>query len=151
MNRGGSMIRSTRGFVLALVLLLPLAVQARDTEVFVAAESAAQSDHAKGYLLDVPWYLKDQPGAPQGRSLATVTTEQSTRGAFRSDESSCQVAFLTALKNLQERAQRMGGDAVVDIVSVTRGSRSESPTDFRCVAGAIVVHVGLEGTIVDLD
>lgn len=145
------MVRSTRWPALALALLLPLAAQARNTEVFVAAQTAARSEHAKDYLLDVPWYLKGQSGAPKGKALGTVTTEQSTRGAFRSDESACQVAFLTALKNLQERAQRMGGDAVVDIVSVTRGSRSESPSDFRCVAGAIVVHVGLEGTIVDLD
>lgn len=133
------------------VLLLPVAGQARNTEVILSAESAAQSEHAEGYLLDVPWYLKGQPGAPTGRPISTVTTEQSTRGAFRSDAASCRVAFLTALKNLQERAQRAGGEAVVDIVSVTRGTRSESPTDFRCIAGAMIVHVGLEGTVVDLD
>jgi hypothetical protein len=40
---------------------------------------------------------------------------------------------------------------VVDIVSVTRDVRSESPTEFRCIAGAMVVHVALEGTAVDLE
>lgn len=145
------MFRSMRPSCLALALLVPLAAQARNTEVVLSAESATQSEHAQGYLLDVPYYLKGQPGAPKGKPISTVTTEQSTRGAFRSDAASCRVAFLTALHNLQERAQRAGGDAVVDIVSVTRGKRSESPTDFRCIAGAMVVHVGIEGTVVDLD
>ena len=115
------------------------------------AESATRSEHARGYLLDVPFYLKGQPGAPSGKPLSTVTTHQSTRGAFRSDEASCRVAFLTALRELQKEARRAGGDAVVDIVSVTRDVRSESPTDFRCIAGAMIVHVAREGTVVDLD
>ena len=145
------MHRAIRLSSLALVLLLPLAAQARDTEVIVAAEGAVKSEHGVGYLLDVPFFLKGQPGAPTGKALLTVSTEQSTRGVFRSDEASCRVAFLTALRELQERAQRGGGDAVVDIVSVTRGVRTESPTDFRCIAGAMIVHVALEGTVVDLD
>jgi uncharacterized protein YbjQ (UPF0145 family) len=145
------MARFIRVGLLAAGLLLPVAAQARNTEVFVSAESATRSQHARGYLLDIPYYLKGQPGAPRGKALATVTTQQATRGAFRSDEASCRVAFLTALRELQKEAQRAGGDAVVDIVSVTRDVRSESPTDFRCIAGAIVVRVALEGTVVDLD
>lgn len=135
----------------AAVLLLPLAAQARDTEVFVPAESATQGPQARGYLLDVPFYLKGQPDAPRGKTLSTVATRQATRGAFRSDAASCRVAFLTALRELQAEARRAGGDAVVDIVSVTRDVRSESPTEFRCVAGSMVVHVALEGTVVALD
>jgi len=137
--------------VLVAGLLLPVAAQARNTEVFVPAESATRSQHARGYLLDIPCYLKGQSDAPQGKALSTVTTRQATRGAFRSDEASCRVAFLTALRELQKEARRAGGDAVVDIVSVTRDVRSESPTDFRCIAGALVVHVALEGTVVALD
>jgi uncharacterized protein YbjQ (UPF0145 family) len=145
------MARFSRLASLAAALLLPLAAQARNTEVFVSAESATRSERARGYLLDVPFYLKGQPGAPNGKPLSKMTTQQATSGAFRSDQSSCRVAFLTALRELQKEAQRVGGDAVVDIVSVTRDVRSESPTDFRCIAGAMVVHVALEGTVVDLE
>ena len=144
-----------KGFIpaglLAAGLLLPGVAQARNTEVFVPAQSATRSQHARNYLLDVPYYMKGQPEAPRGKVLSTVTTRQATRGAFRSDEASCRVAFLTALRELQREARRTGGDAVVDIVSVTRDVRSESPTDFRCIAGAVVVHVALQGTVVDLD
>jgi hypothetical protein len=51
---------------------------------------------------------------------------------------------------LQERAQDEGGDAIVDIVSITRRKKTESASEFRCVAGALIVHVGLRGTIVRL-
>ena len=136
---------------LALVALLPLAGQARNTEVILPAEKAVTSPHGKKYLLDVPVFFKGQADAPRGKVLSTVTTEQASRGAFRSDEASCRVAFLTALRELQERARSGGGDAVVDIVSVTRDVRTESPTNYRCGAGAMIVHVALEGTIVELD
>ena len=150
------MHRTIRSHIIRLVslvlgLLLPLGAQARETELFVSAEGAVNSEHAVGYLLDVPFFLKGLPGAPTGKALFTVTSEQATRGAFRSDTASCRIAFLTALRKLQERARRDGGDAVVNIVSVTRDVRTESPTDFRCVAGAMIVHVGLEGTILDVE
>jgi hypothetical protein len=109
------MARFIRLASLAAALLLPLAAQARNTEVFVPAESATRSEHARGYLLDIPYYLKGQPGAPNGKPLLTVTTQQSTRGAFRSDQASCRVAFLTALRELQREARRAGGDAAAKV------------------------------------
>ena len=77
-----------------------------------------------------------------------VTTEQTTRGAFRSDLASCQVAFLSAVIVLQKRAQLESAGAVVDIVSLTRGKQTESATEFRCIAGSTVVHVALRGKLV---
>ena len=41
-------------------------------------------------------------------------------------------------------------NAVVDIVSVTWGKQTESATEFRCIAGTFVVHVGLKGKLVKL-
>ena len=36
------------------------------------------------------------------------------------------------------------------ILTATRGERTESATDFRCVAGGVIVHVSLKGTIVTI-
>jgi uncharacterized protein YbjQ (UPF0145 family) len=60
------------------------------------------------------------------------------------------VAFLSALIVLQQRAMEKGGNAVVDIVSTTRGKKTESASEYRCIAGSVVVHVGLKGKIVTL-
>lgn len=123
---------------------------ARNTEVFLNAKEAAESEKGQSHLLDVPFYLKGQKQPRVNKVLSEVSSNRSTSGAFRSDEASCQSAFLDALKNLQSRAQSDGADAIVDIVSTTRGKETESATDFRCVAGSVVVHVGLKGKLVKL-
>ena len=60
------------------------------------------------------------------------------------------MAFLSALINLQERAKRDGGEAIIDIKSITRGKETSSATEYWCVAGSTVVHVGLTGKVVQL-
>ncbi len=135
----------------AISILAPAGAAARNTERILPAATAIESDLGQAHLLDIPIYFKGQSHPAVTERLEQRDTNQSTRGAFRSDEESCNVAVLSALRALQQRAQILGGGAVIDIVSVTRGKRSESPTDFRCVAGSAIVHVGLRGTIVKLD
>ena len=131
-------------------LLAPLAASARETEVIVPVKEAVDSD-VKGYLRSIKFYMKGQKHPGVAKELVTVTADRSTRGAFRSDEASCNVAFLSAMRALQDRAGLEEGDAIINVVSATRGERTESATDFRCVAGGVIVHVGLKGTIVKLD
>ena len=128
----------------------PNTALARETVVLLPASEAVGSDHGQSFLLDIPIYLKGAKHPAVAKELLQVNTSQSTSGAFRSDETSCKVAFLSAAKVLQQRAQEAGGDAVVDIVSTTRNSQTEDATNFRCVAGTWVVHVGLKGRVVKL-
>ena len=104
----------------------------------------------KQQLLEVPFYLKGQKHPKVSKTISEIDTQRSTRGAFRSDEASCQVAFLSAMKVLQQRAHEKGGNAIIDVVSTTRSKQTESATDYRCVAGSVIVHVGLMGRIVEL-
>jgi hypothetical protein len=134
----------------AFISLAAMSAEARDTEVTLSAKAAAESDSGQSALFDVPFFMKGQKHPPVEKNIKQVSTHQSTRGAFRGDDSSCRVAFLSSMKVLQSRAQDAGGDAVIDIVSITREKKTESATDFRCVAGTFVVHVGLRGTIVKL-
>ena len=132
------------------LLLAPLGAQARETEHNLSAEAAATSDFGVARLYDVPFFMKNQKHPKVLKILSEATSEQSTRGAFRSDEASCQVAFLSCLRDLQERARAKGGNAIVDLVSITWNKQTESATDFRCIAGSMVVHVGLKGKIVKI-
>ena len=135
----------------AISILAPASAAARNTEQILPAATAIESERGQAHLLDVPFYFKGQPHPAVVETVEHADTNQMTRnGAFRSDEQSCNVAVLSALRELQQSVQLAGGDAVIDIVSVTRGTRSESSTDFRCVAGTMIVHVGLRGTIVKL-
>ena len=131
--------------------LMPAVATARDTDVLISANGVITSDHGKSFLFDIPIYMKGVEHPRVAEKLRQVMTNQSTRGAFRSDDASCRVAFLSAAKVLQERAQAAGGDAVIDVVSITRHRETEDATSFRCVAGTFVVHVGLKGLIVKLE
>jgi len=131
------------------ILTAPLAASARNTEVILPVKGAVESD-TKGHLLDVKFFMKGAGHPAVAKKFVTVSASRSTRGAFRSDEDSCNVAFLSSLRALQDRAVTEGGDAIIDIISVTRNVTTESETEFRCVAGSAVVHVALKGTIVKL-
>ncbi|MEZ4217936.1 MAG: hypothetical protein R3E88_15730 [Myxococcota bacterium] len=137
-----------------LVLLAGLAfvvaaapARARETERFVNAREVAATERARDFLLDVPFFLKGEPHPPVARTLSTLEVERTSSGALRSDATACEAAFLDALRILQEKARAAGGDALVDVVSITRGVEYESASAVRCVAGAVVVHVGLRAKV----
>ena len=65
-------------------------------------------------------------------------------------EKGCQIAFLSAIIQLQRRAEKQGGNAVVDIKSITKHNDLESATQYRCAAGTFVANVALTGRVVKL-
>ena len=144
------MLRPALLLIGCFFLLAPLGAQARDTEHFYPAADAKDSELGQQQLFEVPFYLKGQEHPKVSKTISEIDTQRSTRGAFRFDEASCQVAFLSAMKVLQKRAQEKGGNAIIDIVSTTQGKQTESASDYRCVAGSVIVHVGLKGKIVEL-
>lgn len=140
-------------FVSACVLgcLVASAASARETEYLLPIEEVVESELARERLFDVPFYFHDEEHPAVARRISTDTAHRSTRGVFRSDRSGCRVAFLSALRVLQERARAAGADAVIEIKSVTMDQELASATEYRCVAGTTIVRVGLEGVLVELE
>jgi len=140
---------SKLGVLVALALFaLAFPAAARDTERFVNVREVASSERARGFLLDVPYYMKGETAPAVAKRLSTFEVSRSSSGAFRSDQRSCEAAFLDALKILQEKARSAGASALVELVSTTRGVEYESASTVRCVAGSLVAHVGLRATAV---
>ncbi len=131
-----------------LLLLVATAANARNTDHVMPVQDAVQSELGRERLSDVPFYFSGQDHPPVAEEVSVARSNRHTSGVFRSDERACQIAFLSALIQLQARAREERADAIVDIISVTRHRHLESPTEFRCIAGGTVVHVGLEGTLV---
>jgi hypothetical protein len=123
---------------------------ARNTFVDLDVAEARSEGHGRENLLDVPAFMLAQTHPAIAKDLGVVEANRSTNAFNKSDRAACQIAFLSALIALQERARLEGGDAVVDIRSVTRGNPLESATQFRCVAGNVVAAVALQGRIVKL-
>ena len=68
----------------------------------------------------------------------------------KSDKEACDWAFLSAIKSLYTRTGELGGNAVVNIRSITDNWPETSETEYVCRAGNVVAKVYLQGTIVTL-
>ena len=132
--------------VAALLLLLAQASSARDTFHDYSVDAALKSPSATG-LRKIPIYMAGQ-NHPPGDKIEENKSNRRTNALNKSDQEACDVAFLSAIFALQDRALAVGGTAVVDIKSVTKNDTLTSATDYRCVAGAFVANVALTGTII---
>lgn len=137
-------------FVLGVVCLVGSPGLARDTFHDLSVEEARSSDLGQEKLLDVPFYMAGQKHPGVAKSIGTFTSNKRTNAFNKSDEYACQIAFLSAVISLQQRARQEGGDAVVDIKSITKHNDLESSSQFRCVAGNVIANVVLTGRVVRL-
>jgi uncharacterized protein YbjQ (UPF0145 family) len=134
---------------LSITLVAPSAVARNDLSDFdVAAAKSSAIGEAK--LLDVPFYMAGQPHPKVAKSLGTFTSNKKTNAFGKADEEACTIAFLSAVIQLQTRAKKLGGDAVVDIKSFTKNQDLESATQYRCAAGNVIANVALTGRVVKL-
>lgn len=139
-------VRLTTALALALCLVATTAL-ARSDLLVIPVETATADEKASN-LLDVPYYLAGQRHPAIAKDLGVYRSNQRTNAFLKSDERACSIAFLSAIIALQKRAQRLGGDAVVDIKSITKDRDLESSTAFRCAAGNVVANVALSGRVV---
>jgi uncharacterized protein YbjQ (UPF0145 family) len=113
--------------------------------------SEAKQSEKSGNLLDIPFYMKGESHPKIVKGLGDSTSNRRTNAFGKSDKDACHIAFLSAIIALQERAKAQGGNAVVDIRSITRHNDLDSRDQYRCVAGAMVANVALTGRIVQLE
>ena len=78
------------------------------------------------------------------------TSKKTTNAFGKSDQESCQWAFLSAIKSLHQRALSEGANAVINIQSITTGESVSDQAEFVCRAGNVVSKVYLKGVVVVL-
>ncbi len=139
------------GALLGLVLVLAPAAPARaaDQMLDLAVADARASRHASA-LLDVPFYMAGEKHPAVAQKLGNWPTNQRTNAFGKAKTDACHRVFISAIRVLQQRAQREGGNAVIDVQSNLKDQPFKSATQFRCAAGAVVANVVLTGTVVKL-
>jgi hypothetical protein len=136
--------------VLALAALMVSShAWARDT---VSSYSIADALNAGAGTIgdDVSLYFADQGHPKVVESKGDFATNKKTNAFGKSDLEACQHVFLSALLELQERARKEGGNAVINIKSNYKNQLRASPTEFTCGAGAVIAGVALTGEVVTL-
>ena len=137
------------GVCFMLVMQFPGIAAARDTKQHQPIADAMETVTAQAFT-NVKFYFGDQPHPPIKRLIGTYTTKRTTNGFGKTDAKSCQWAFLSGIKTLYERALTEGGNAVLNIQSITTGSPFKSTSEFVCRAGSVVTKVYLRGDIASL-
>jgi len=117
-------------------------------ELDVAKAKTEGTGHEK--LLDIPVFMAGEKHRNVAKDFGVFRSNRRTNAANKTDEAACQVAFLSALIQLQSRARELGASAVVEVTSITRDQPFSSATQYRCAAGGIVANVALEGRLVKL-
>jgi uncharacterized protein YbjQ (UPF0145 family) len=99
---------------------------------------------------DVGLYFAGQHHPSVAKSYGEFATNKKTNAFGKSDEKACQHVFLSAVIELQERARKEGGNAVINIKSNYRNEERASATEYTCGAGAVIAGVALKGDVVTL-
>jgi len=123
--------------------------QARDTVHMLSIDAAMNANDARNRLGDsVKFYFGNQKTPPIASRLGSDKTSQKTNSFGKDAETACNWAFLSAMLRLQARAQELGANAVVNIVSNYKNIERSSPTEFECHDGAIMSGVALKADFV---
>jgi uncharacterized protein YbjQ (UPF0145 family) len=137
--------------VMAAAFMASSAASAGNDMLKFPIEGAMAANDAQARLGDsVKFYFAGQPTPAIASKIISDKTSQRTNGFGKSAEKACNYVFLSAMLQLQKRAQDIGADAVVNIVSNFNNVEFASATEFQCADGALMAGVALKGDFVKL-
>jgi uncharacterized protein YbjQ (UPF0145 family) len=135
---------------IAVLLLSALAATpalARDTKYTLPFAEVLEMPEAKAQLDgSVRFYLAGQKTPPVVKRMGDDVSNKKTNGVGKQDETGCKWAALSTLLAFQEKAKRVGANAVIDIESYYKRDNFRSATEYECHAGAVIIGVTLKGT-----
>jgi uncharacterized protein YbjQ (UPF0145 family) len=134
-----------------LFLTLAQPALARDDHLMLPLKDALETSAAQSKLdKNIQLVFGKQAQAKVEKSMGEWKTNKKTNAFNKSDKEACEWAFLSAVLELQERAQKEGGNAVVDIKSNYKSIERTSEDQYMCGAGGVMAGVALKGTVVKL-
>ena len=133
--------------IISILALATLAACSAAGPIQKSIKDDLNSPRANGFLNpDVALYFgkTDVPG----QDLGTYVSNKKTNSSNKDASEACQIAFLSAVKSLQDRAVREGGNAVVNIHSFYNKIPEWSDTTYHCEDGHLMSGVALRGTVI---
>jgi hypothetical protein len=135
--------------LLAAATAMP--AHARDALLDISIDDAMSAPEAQSQLnRGIEFRFGDQAHPEPEKSFGEYSTSKRTRAFNRGDKEACEWVFLTAMLELQKRAETLGADAVVNIRSNWRHVQTSSSSTFVCARGNWMAGVALIGEFVKL-
>lgn len=137
--------------ILLGALLSHGSANARDDHQMFPLEDALQTQAAKEKLNpEIKLYFGDQKHPKVTKDHGEWKTNKKTNGFNKSDKVACEWTFLSAVLEMQERAQKESANAVIGIKSNYKNIERSSETEYMCGSGALMSGVALKGRVVEL-
>lgn len=76
-----------------------------------------------------------------------LVSNKKTNTVGKSDREACEWAFLSAVKQFQERAHKEGASKVVNLISYYKKVPYKSTSEFECHSGNLMSGVALKGDL----
>ncbi|MCU4676643.1 excinuclease [Catenovulum sp. 2E275] len=144
-------MKSIKAILLVGITLLSSSAFARDDVGSYSVADALSTEDAKAKLgSDIQFYFGEQSYGAIDKNFGEFSTNKKTNAFNKSDKEACEWVFLSAMIELKNRAQREGGNAVVEIKSNYKGNLTSSNDSFQCGAGTFLAGVALTGKVVTL-
>ncbi|HUQ26448.1 MAG TPA: excinuclease ABC subunit A [Burkholderiales bacterium] len=148
-------MKFTTGMIVAIVAMGSISLataKGRDDHIKLPIQGALEKGQSYKDTVgsDIKLFWGTQKTPAVDRKMGEFTSNKKTNAANKSDQEACDLAFISAVIALQQRARKEGGNAVVNIHSVYKNEDSDSPSEFICGAGKIMAGVALRGTVVKL-
>lgn len=124
---------------------------ARDDRNMYPIADALQTPAAQEKLdKEIRLFFGTQGTPPVAKRIGEWGTNKKTNAFNKTDKEACEWTFLSAVLELQERARKEGGNAVINIKSNYKNALTSSETEYMCGNGALMSGVALKGTVVNL-
>jgi len=140
---------SVQAVVLSLVIFAAGPALPRNVKLILPIAAATQAitgeDRPTGA---VKFFFGDENTPEIVAEFGTHAVTPRTSAMGTSDEKACYGAFQWTLVNLEKRAQRLGANAVINIVSFYKKNELSSTTEFECHVGDVIASVFLRGKFV---
>lgn len=137
--------------VFGMTLCLTTAASAEDTWEYFSVADALSSDYAKNNLDSaIPVYMKGQKTGKVSDPTGEYTANKRSRKFGKSAEEACRDAFISAVLTFQQRAGKEGKNAVVELYSITKDKKFESPDKYSCLVGGMMSNVALRGKVANI-
>jgi len=136
--------------VMALLVTAPVA-DARDTHQKFPLEPALAKAQASGKLEPgIKLFFGTQKYPKPTAQLGPTRTNKKTNFVNKTDQEGCEWVFLSSMIALTQYAQRVGGNAIVNIRSNYKNVEFSSETEYECGAGNVTGGTAFVGEVVKL-
>jgi uncharacterized protein YbjQ (UPF0145 family) len=137
---------------LLIALLSAGSALARDDQHMYPLTDALTTQITKDKLdPGISLYFGQQKHPKVAKVFGEWKTNKKTNGFNKSDKQACEWAFLSAVLEMQERARKEGGNAVIEIKSNYKNIEHSSESEYMCGSGALMSGVALKGKVVKLE